>query len=290
MKKLLLCTTSVCALFIANNALAAGYVCEESDMVYVSCAGDFHLQNGKCLGCAAPDLPILSGLTEADIEWGVLPDVVGFPSFNHCAFKISKSFKIPNGNVDAPIYCAIYPSENPPIELVGVKPGDYFCYTMVEDTADDELGVKCNAGYYPVGFGHRQITGSTFSAAEYALLPAQNIFYTMPWDLTCAEVPAGNYYKFGYELSEPQPLYALNTCADTTDGGIARGQYCPAKSTQPKQCSQATNVADGTTIVYGITGIEGATSETDCHLPAGDTIYTNNQGSYKLVSQCDYAL
>ena len=55
MKKYLIVGVSLFALFAANNAMAAGYVCEEL-IEYTSCMDGYYLTNGDCIASAIQSL------------------------------------------------------------------------------------------------------------------------------------------------------------------------------------------------------------------------------------------
>jgi len=297
MKKFMLCGVSCMALFAANNALAAdGYVCEESVMHYTSCKKGYYLttsESGLNVCNACPSLETLLGDRFDELEdaisysWSFdeygqsdgMQYLLEYYNFSDsCRMEFNLSFDIPGGHYQedmSSIKCAVVTTDVQVEEFDAVK-GEYVCFLA---TYFEEF--SCNAGYVLSDFSSSRYdanTNVTSGLQDGEVLLIRNI-----GALACEKVAEGYYASDDFF-----PQYAKE-CSDTeiTADKIKVGQYCPGGTSEPLQCPQATNALNGA-VVYGVTGISGATSIAQCKLPAGDVEYENDVGTYQLVDTCGY--
>lgn len=300
MKKFMHCGVSCLALFAANNALAAdGYVCEETVMQYTSCKTGYYLTtktiNGTELNVcnACPSLETLLGDRFAELESNVGSgwDFVGvnnqdemertFDSYGFtgsCGFEFNASFDIPGGHYqedNVTLKCALVVTDAQAEQLDTAK-GEYICFL-----AHAYQQFSCDDGYVLDDYaysGYDVEANVSLDPNNQELLVIRNI-----GALACEKVKSGYY-----ALNSSFPQHSVQ-CSDTeiTEDRIKVGRYCPGGTSEPLQCPQATNALNGA-VVYGVTGMAGATSIAQCKLPAGDVVYENDLGTYQLVDTCGY--
>ena len=315
---------SIIGLFVVGNAYAGnGYICMSDIKKYVSCASGSYLSNGSCIECPAyntiwedfnekyPEAGIDDFIQEGwgsaqnwDDEFGrVLWDASDqtlsvSDDLTQCRFSIYASVGIENGSItaeggaDYPDFLCGVVDTAAAANATGVEMGKYACLVWGADE------IACGAGYVldDVCFNEDSDLCNVHDAlrddgtsVDYDTYG--NIFVVKKISgLKCVQSNAGYYSAEGEIFG--------HLCQDTTvtnDDGepAARGQYCPAGSGEPGLCPEATEAVDleGNPVagVYGITGMEGAESISDCHLPASDKVYYKDSiGIYQLEDSCDY--